>query len=361
MFDMAKGKSSKREFSEDERDLIAAMKKKVAEETGESKSKLGKISLSTGITHEWSKEKKDTLKLTLSKEAIGLGDNPKNMQDNAAAFEGWALALHTRLGAEIVLDVEDGVLQKDETEKELENRLKGKSGHFARFLYRALRFSEQYSAWFSLSEKLEKIVDNFGAWMADQKDNLIGNAPKGEAGVNEHLEIHIEAAFAETQAGKDKLTELTKSEFIIDSDMIHRQLPVGLFLGELSEDAQIFTGGKAAIDLWGLSEDRRTLAIFELKAKNPMIGIVTELFFYANYMNDLINGAFKPDPKSAKKDRGYSKLVEAIETIQQVKAYMLADTLHPLITDKLLKQMNENGGLNIQYGKLRYDFEVKLK
>ena len=72
----------------------------------------------------------------------------ENMQINANAFEAWAVALHVALNESgmIILDV-DGEFEPMEYMQ---------NGHWGRFLYRALRFSEQYE-WFTFDEAYEKL------------------------------------------------------------------------------------------------------------------------------------------------------------------------------------------------------------
>ena len=237
-------------------------------------------------------EKIKTVKMTLTKEAIGLAtkskDN-KNMQDNDACFEGWAVALKAAGIEKINLNV-NGISSSTDFET-------GK-GHYGRFLYRALRFSEQYDDWFSLAESLACVVTNFKKeYLEDESVILCNNVPDKEAGKNGKIECYIEALMAESENGKEAfLNSLKKAKFLNNlkktkeeedinpKQQVYRQLPVGLFLGKVKDDNQIFTGGASAIDLWTLKDN--VLQVIELKADNPMVGIITEIFFYSNYMYD---------------------------------------------------------------------------
>lgn len=130
---------------------------------------------------------------------------------------------------------------------------------------------------------------------------------------------------------------------------------------ECKENTSFFTGKKSAIDLWTISNDKK-LVLYELKAKKtkkPTVGTITELMFYASYMRDMFlknDNTWKPQP--AKQDfRGYGKLYDAYskQELSGIKAYMLVDTIHPLLQDgKVLKLMNLNND-GITYGIKQYD------
>jgi len=126
-------------------------------------------------------EKIKTVKMTLTKEAIGLAtkskDN-KNMQDNDACFEGWAVALKAAGIEKINLNV-NGISSSTD--------FKTGKGHYGRFLYRALRFSEQYE-WFHLCgnkenpKTLKGAVKAFDNFLTNK--NLYNNVPDNIAGKN---------------------------------------------------------------------------------------------------------------------------------------------------------------------------------
>jgi len=81
----------------------------------------------------------------------------KNMQEDRNAFEGWAAALYLALGSafRLTLDVDKPLDSNGYTGK----------GHYCRFLYRSMKFSEQYD-WFDLSAGLQKEVDRFKAYLS---------------------------------------------------------------------------------------------------------------------------------------------------------------------------------------------------
>lgn len=272
-------------------------------------------------------------------EGLGLGDAPCNMQEDAAAFEGWALALyvHCLHGAGTVrLEGPEGLLTDAEA-------LYTEYPHYSRFLYRALRFSQVCGRWFRLSGGLRARAERFGGFL--ERGVFTNNLPSGPAGVKGTLESAVESRFAET--GSPLAARL-------GCGALYRQLPVGLFRGSVAAKNRIFTGGTSAIDLWGLSGD--TLTVLELKAENKMVGAVTELFFYANYVYDLFvkpGGGFRPNPGHGA--RGYDALRTASEagTLKRVRGCLLLDqeSCHPLVTAALLKELDRGP---VTYGCIRY-------
>lgn len=293
-----------------------------------------------------------TMELSLS--AVGLGKNPLNMQANEAAFEGWALALYVHLH----LNAENGtVTLQAPISKRDDSNFEDGCGHYNRFLYRVMKFSKQF-AWFHLSEALAEEAARFQQFLESGKFvNNLGNESAGENGKSENS---VEAAFTDSQS--ELLRQIAKQKGCsLGENPIFRQLPVGLFKEQVSNESKIFTGGSSAIDLW--TESEGTISIFELKALNKMIGIITELLFYANYMYDMYcaNTSFAPaPPKNDVQDRGYASLVgpcgEKIHT--KVQAFFLCDVWHPLLTAEVIRLMNREG---ISFDLLSYEFSIVLK
>lgn len=52
---------------------------------------------------EESDGKNKKVEMLLDQKAIGIGEDPHNMQTNEAAFEAWALLIHTHCGYDIQL------------------------------------------------------------------------------------------------------------------------------------------------------------------------------------------------------------------------------------------------------------------
>lgn len=299
------------------------------------------------------------INVTLGKDA-----SVKNMQEDGAAFEGWILALKSKPKLKdytVYLDADDEFEKygkyKNEEGKE-PNR-----GTYNRCLYRLNRFRKQFGGFVTLSDKLKKLSDTLyiDGTEEDMKSiELIVNRPKGNAGVNSNPEIMMEALFSSIP---DDL--LRKTELIIGNtmdDKLYRQLPVGIFKKSCTEkcetECKIFTAGHAAIDLWSISRDNKDLCIYELKkegkSENKKVGIVSELFFYANLMYDLYcvkDNNFDVAKKGAS-GRGFKKILGAKDKISKIHAFFLVEKLHKEIQG-VLPMLNSN--TKIEYDLITYE------
>lgn len=215
------------------------------------------------------------LVMTLTQEAAGFS-NPINMQDTRACFEAWCLIIKAKTsnsGLKIELDV-DGITVASYPGGKPAN------GHLGRFLYRILKFSEQYKDWFKLSPILDNLKNKFKTYL--DSHTFVTSAPDKkpkEDIANSNLESYVEYLFCDSISAQKDILNL-HSVTTID-----RQLPVSLFEGSKSSTTGVFTGGKSAIDFWALNGD--TINVYELKSDNPMVGIITEIFFYSNYVHDV--------------------------------------------------------------------------
>lgn len=137
--------------------------------------------------------------------------------------------------------------------------------------------------------------------------NNIGNGETGSKGKYDD-ENAVEAKLAEDGILRGVIGDIGEGN-------VYRQLPAGLFEESVARDNAVFTGGKSAIDLWSVNGN--TINIIELKTNNPMIGIVTEIFFYSNYVYDLVSkdGLFSLNEqvKGGKSHRGYEDLLKLKE------------------------------------------------
>lgn len=271
----------------------------------------------------------------------------KNMQVDDNAFEGWAvsayISLKDKINIKIILDV-NGEFEYEQYEK---------NGHLCRFFYRAMRFSEQYE-WLELSGYLKKQIKAFYKYIS--KGTFTNNVANGEAGTK--TDHNNENAVEVTLAESGVLKEVVGNIFDIGNNEVYRQLPVGLFKNEVSKETMVFTGGKSVIDLWTWNEDE--ISLVELKTLNPMVGIVSETFFYANYMRDLLSkdGLFTLNTAERNKDRGYSEILK--NKFKKVNGMMLADKYHPLITDETVDVLNAGKIKGIYYIRATYSYDLKL-
>lgn len=279
------------------------------------------------------------LVMTLTQEAGGFSEEPINMQDNSACFEAWCLIIKAQTsnpGLKIELDVDGITVASYPSGKPV-------NGHLGRFLYRILKFSEQYKQWFELSPALEEIKKNFKNYLDTNKFET--NAPLNEAEtdldklLNKGLERYVEQLLVDTGSYKTKILKLSSASAIVG-----RQLPVGLFVGTKAKDHVVFTGGTSAADFWAVDGD--TVKVYELKSKNPMVGIITEIFFYSNYVCDVfIEKGNKMNPNKPKKYyRNYDKIKG-----KKVQGIMLSnsDGWHASLKDvasrnQIIDIMNDN-------------------
>lgn len=293
------------------------------------------------------------LVMTLTKEAAGFS-NPINMQDNRACFEAWCLIIKAKASdsdLKIELDV------KDITEADYDGNLP-KNGHLGRFLYRILKFREQYKDWFKLSEKLENLKDKFKTYL--DSHTFVTSAPDKEPKediANYNLESYVEYLFCDSISAQKDILNLP-SRTTID-----RQLPVSLFEGtKPSTTNVVFTRGKSAVDFWAVDGD--TINVYELKSDNPMVGIITEIFFYSNYVHDVfISKSLDHGKGCVEIEDGTYRSYNKIIAVKQVKGIMLSNSnrkgwhssLVPPIRTAIEKIMNANGMSGaIQYKFLEY-------
>ena len=300
-----------------------------------------------------------SVRMVLKPRAIGAARNGNlNMQEAPAAFEAWALLIHAHCGFSVQLDIEEASSPAPPVRS-----------HYGRFLYRAMKFAEQYGTWFSLSERLKEPVADFARYLyqmdasAGAKQNFCNGLPTKEPTNSTYLENRVEELFASSAQPVLSAITLREAGLTIAPAGIWRQLPVGLYEKEKREATSVFTYGKSAVDLWALAGD--SMVIYELKVRNPMVGILTELMFYANYAYDMYVAENRfypmapPNGTGNKELRGYPELYERRGSLRMIHGAMLTDQLHPLITPKVVDLMNE-GSPFIRYHDLRYTLSIDV-
>ena len=329
------------------------------------------------------KETNKKIEIKLSDKAIGVckdSGSCLNMQSNEAAFEGWAFLIYAHYAKERNFKVELSLIDDDinKTYERLDHiysarktyKYAGFRLHHNRFLYRALRFSQQYREWFVLSKKLQPYVNDYENYLSNTKAGFTNNIPDKEKTSKDYLytdkisENDVESVFADPDWQQNQGAIFCKKY----GGTLYRQLPVGLFEGAnaIAKKA-VFTGNKSAIDLWSCNNGE--INVFELKFDNKMIGIITELFFYANFLRDMfcrgkeINFNCQKLPPGRRDVRGY-KLIEKAN-FTKVNGYMLYDkgNLHQAITKNILAEMNnayfgDSSKLIITYSKIEYKVSI---
>lgn len=254
-----------------------------------------------------------TLNITIKK---GL---TMNMQTDESAFEGWGICLKYNL-PHLIEDIEIVWDTKSVDEDNL---------HYKRFLYRVWKFTNTF-LWAKCS------VYDFSKY---NTEGWIINYPKiGATPTAENPEAKLEREYIKSHAN--------------DYDYIYNQLPVGLFNKEISQLTRETPGQNSQIDIWAIKGD--TLYIFELKVDtNKSVGIITELMFYVNVMNDLIKGTIQFDERSEGvtiRDFDKFRAVIKAKAIEKIEGCFLTNNLHPLITSNVIDGIN-SCLTNISYNK----------
>lgn len=253
-----------------------------------------------------------------------------NMQTNAAAFEGWSLALRQWAGASRVK------LSWDAPARDGDGNM---VPHHERLVYRASRFAELFPTWFSVEGE---ILGSRALDTNPQRRRLL-NTPAKRSGLK-----------ATSMAAKVNLGEWS-NERQMECSLRHdgalathfgfgvsqrdQQFPVGLFGpeddGAIARNAdRIFPGGKGAIDL--VCADGVRFWVFELKAgKNIPLGALSELIFYVSVLRDVRRGHFG-FAHGAWDDCDVK--ARDLEEAQEIFAVLLGDRLHPLLDEPLIWQ-----------------------
>lgn len=283
------------------------------------------------------------------------------MYADNAAFEAWALFLHRKEKCNGELSFErvnwDGGFEG----------LLSEQANYMRFLYRAWKFSDGL-CWFDIAPENKEIVEQFKQKFEKLKsENLLRhNIPKCEARIsssNSKTEHHFENAFVNQASGI--LSNIVKNTDQTIIKKFNNQLPVGLFEDVIQNKSRIFPTGY--LDLWGISEVN-DFCLFELKVADTggkdndfkQAGIISELFFYANYCKDIFMD--QTNVEVVKKPyRRYEQLQEAQKKeIKRIRAYFLAPKYHSQIdTDFVEAQLNQIDK-SISYKFLKYTYsEIK--
>ena len=237
-----------------------------------------------------------------------------NMQSNESAFEGWALCLKAWLP-----DLIEKVLICWNPTTHKSNLL-----HYERFKYRIWKFIQTYD-WAENGSLFN--MDYYG----ENLKNWVINFPCDEADKEaQGDEAILERDYIANQKG--------------NYDIIDQQLPVGVFNNVVSKASCVMPRGKSQIDIWALRCD--TLHIFELKkSNNIMVGIISELMYYVNIMNDIKNQIIKYPPNAKECEyRNFDILYNSLNSnkIHFIKGHFLAERLHPLISPAVITLLNDS-------------------
>jgi hypothetical protein len=249
---------------------------------------------------------------------LGAGAAAANMQSDEGAFEVWALALRLAGASTVQLALPDGEVPS--------------GGHGGRFGFRVNAFGNLFPEWFRLAPGTPAVspVISEPRLGADGRRRFVLNRegePRVAPDSSEAFSVDLPESKLEALLAHDKTLSANVSRaFGLQS--LDRQLPVGLFEGTVSEASSRFTGGKSAVDLWGVGKDGERLVVLELKnSKNEKLGGLSELFFYCILLREVQTGMVRlPLP-----ERGIQANYLAIPSTTTVEGYLLAPSFHPLL------------------------------
>lgn len=248
-----------------------------------------------------------------------------NLQEDASAFEGWALVLNAWLGWSVRLAWARPKKTSDE--------------HYQRFLYRVIRFATAVK-WFAVDKDCKKyladskVLDPSGTRRKDAPDLLVNvpgsrtnmKAAKSSGALEDFSERDLELMFFNNPS------PLLKSIKWSSKAQILRQTPVGVFKHRVSSGTRLFPGAGGRVDL-GALDDAKGVALFELKKPgNVKVGALSEILFYCHVIRDIQGkgNIFTFDRNKADVNE------ERIRKAAGVAGYILADRLHPLLDKKEL-------------------------
>jgi len=273
-----------------------------------------------------------------------------NLQTDAAAFEGWALAIKRWAGAE-----ERG-LEVHLRWKPPRKVINGSSKHllhYERFLYRVIRFKENVD-WFKVArgcnEHLEKskVLTRNGKPKNKEAVFLV-NVP-GER--TEHKVSKASNALRMSERDIEIWFRRHPKQLLESigwGGKLKRQVPVGIFDGKITSGKRVFPGASGKVDL-AATDSKKGVALFELKKPgNSKIGALSELLYYTHVIRD-IGTVFSYRPE----DMG--EFEDAIASATRVRGFMLATELHPLLDKEVFGLLKKAfGGTGKAFGFVQYD------
>lgn len=173
----------------------------------------------------------------------------------------------------------------------------------------------------ALGDRLEVVGSPAQRW----PERPVLNAPKVErathttGGGREHQ--------VEVQLTRDPALAASFSTRFMPIDAFHRQLPLGLFDGEVAERARWTPGSGAQADLWATSPDLRTFHLFELKVEgNSHVGVLPELLVYCWLLHRVRHGLDDGTPIL-----GGGPGIHAVREAERIVGWIVAPSVHPLL------------------------------
>lgn len=273
----------------------------------------------------------------------------ENMQTDNAAFEGWAIVLKAWM---------PNAINKVRLSWDTPKGDNAKSTHYYRFLYRCINFKHDYS-WFEVNSNNKDELIAFHKRFQSARLTISTSSKEPDKKLNNENSVEYEFVDRDNTKVRNKI--MTK----YDLDILNHQLPVGVKDGK----DQFFPGGQAAIDIWGVNTTSHTLYMYELKYidslkknKNIKVGIISELYFYAKLVRDIILGIISPKSINLIKTKDQKWFYGHCHGLKSIHAIMLSNEFHPLIcNDKVLSILNESTAISnvpITFSKVIYRYKV---
>lgn len=131
----------------------------------------------------------------------------------------------------------------------------------------------------------------------------------------------------EVQLTRDPELARGFSEQFAPIEHFRRQLPLGLFDGQVAERSRWTPGSGAQADLWAPSPDRQTFHLFELKVEgNRHLGVLPELLAYTWILHRAQRGL--DDGRSI---LGGGPGIDTARGAARIVGWILAPQVHPLL------------------------------
>lgn len=247
-----------------------------------------------------------------------------DMQESCNCFESWCLAIYAALHGAVKIRI-------SWYNKEDEPRCQ-----YNRFIYRLNKFHALYSSWIVLTGAM----DDYNELMKKDLylasiDNLV--IPHDDTGIIAH---------------EQKLETLLKQDPLFQRaaglTFIAAQLATCVY--DRSTGKIVLGTESSTINLYGTPPYHEYIALFELKIPdNTKPSIISELFFYANLMDDILNDKIHISPEHPL----YAVITELRQNTAQVRAIFLVHNTHPIVSPATLELLNQG---NITYKLINYDY-----
>jgi hypothetical protein len=300
--------------------------------------KAHRLRLPSGVTFTG---RGDAVRIGLSRAAV----EDTNMQQDAAAFEAWALALHGYAGAKAVL-------------LDWEEKSASVMRHAWRFRFRAAHFARIFGSWFTLARKVIPAFEDGQKYLLN-----VENEPR--RGPVKPFSRTLRERELEDVIVRDPLVKERFRKKFDHLDVVGQQLPVGVFKGKVSKSTAnvVSPRGSAAIDIWGRKGE--TLHLFELKkfasstSRSQPLGILSEALYYALLMREV-------QKKNLTFESGRDGEFRKIPETKRVHAWLLAPAFHPLIEygdAPIIDVVNAGmraAGEPVTFGRARIDGEAEF-